>query len=228
MGSRILFSAAFGGLAPTLLKAVIASQNSGFRPSLIFADPMTAIDVVGGFLFVILIMGALGAGIAYAFQESDMKKAFFIGLGVPSLLTVGSVTASQPPPVGTQLEQSQSRRLGITAVVHAAQRSNTQQRAILFKFPDGLKVTEFLAIFAVEDREDVARTFKVGEAVGVPVNATTVELDSSVYFSEKIIIPRNAPSEIVINLRTERNRWYGVWSAMGVRSRPIRLVPVRK
>ena len=228
MGSRILFSAAFGGLAPTLLKAVITSQNSGFRPSLIFADPMTAIDVVGGYLFVMMIMGSLGAGVAYAFQERNMRKAFFIGLGVPSLLTVGSVTASQPPPVGTQLGQSLSHRPGIVAVLHAAQGSTQKKKAILFKFPDSLKVTELLAIFDVEDGETVARTFKVGEAVDVPIGADTVELDSAVYFSERISIPRNASGQIDIELQAERNRWYGFWSAMGVRSRPIRLVPRTK
>jgi hypothetical protein len=228
MGSRILFSAAFGGVAPTLLKAAIASQNSGFRLSLIFSDPRFALDVVGGFFIGAVIMGALGAGVAYAFQERDMRKAFFVGLGVPSLLTVGAVTASQPSPVGIQLESSMWHRFQFMGVLHATQRPSPQPSTILFKFPNDMKVTELLAIFEVENGKDVARTFKVGEELQVPPGARNVQLDSAVYFSPEITLPGNAPAQTVIELQPEDNGWFGFWSALGVHSRPIRLKQVQR
>jgi hypothetical protein len=158
-----------------------------------------------------------------------MKKAFLIGLGLPSLLTMGTVAATQVPPVGQRSDTpaaAERRYITLMPTVHAAQGQPSEEVNVLFKFPKGLKVVELLAIFDVKDGEDVARAFKVGEVVKVPPGTKSIELDSSIYFSEEIDLRRRVSGQLVIELRAEPNRWFGFWSGLGVRSRPIRLVPI--
>src|SRR6266852_1398137 len=85
----IFVTGAFGGIAPILLQLAI-DLTQGRRK----------VDAIGlSILIGMLIYAVLGGGLSLIWKESDLKKVFYIGLGLPSLLTIasGNITAPQQP-----------------------------------------------------------------------------------------------------------------------------------
>lgn len=72
----IFSAAALGGMAPTLVKQarIIADGGPLPRPAILVA---------------LVIYLTLGGCIALIFKETDLKKAFFLGIGVPALIVSG-------------------------------------------------------------------------------------------------------------------------------------------
>ena len=83
-----LLVAALGGITPNLLTlAVQLTAKNSELPSPTY--------VIG-----LLIFASLGAAIAYIWEEGNLKKAFYLGVGLPSLIQLNVAnfgTASQPP-----------------------------------------------------------------------------------------------------------------------------------
>ena len=72
----IFLAAALGGMAPTLVKQARIIADGGPLPS-------------PSILVALIIYLALGGCIALIFKETDLKKAFFLGIGVPALIVSG-------------------------------------------------------------------------------------------------------------------------------------------
>ncbi len=76
---RIGLAAAFGGMSQNLLMiAVDLTKEKAEMPEITF--------VIG-----LAIFGLMSAGLALVWDENDLKKAFYLGLSLPSIiqLTVG-------------------------------------------------------------------------------------------------------------------------------------------
>lgn len=73
----VLLSAAFGGVTPNLLRLAIGLTNE------------TA-ELPGiSYLLGLLIFAIVGALVALIWEETDLKKAFYLGLGLPAFIQVG-------------------------------------------------------------------------------------------------------------------------------------------
>jgi len=87
---KIIFATgAFGGIAPILLQLAIDLTQGRKR-----------VEAIGlSILIGMAIYAGLGGGLSLIWKETDLKKVFYIGLGLPSLLTIasGNITAPQPP-----------------------------------------------------------------------------------------------------------------------------------
>ncbi|MEK7397679.1 MAG: hypothetical protein AAB116_12175 [Candidatus Poribacteria bacterium] len=89
----VALSAAFGGLSPNLLSLGMDFINGKNLPNFTY--------FIG-----ILIFAGMGAVVALIWRETDLKKAFYLGIGLPALIQVSAKSFSEKPPtVGYQYEQ---------------------------------------------------------------------------------------------------------------------------
>jgi hypothetical protein len=83
-----IFAGAVGGVAPNLVRLIV--NYSSPTPQPITSQPVSYCMAMVGF-------AALGALVVWAFQETNLKQALFIGVGLPSLLQVATLQSSVGP-----------------------------------------------------------------------------------------------------------------------------------
>src|SRR6266581_1493956 len=88
----------FGGIAPTMLRiGVDLSQRHG-----------SVAEINGSILLGMAIFFIMGGAVAAIWNEVDLKKVFYIGLGLPSLITVATSTATAPQATAELLPKTTS------------------------------------------------------------------------------------------------------------------------
>jgi hypothetical protein len=86
-----VIAAALGGISPNLMSlGIMLTTGEGELPQLTY--------VLG-----LLIFALLGGAVSFFWREIDPKRAFFLGLGLPSIIQIGindlsNQTAPEPPP----------------------------------------------------------------------------------------------------------------------------------
>src|SRR5438874_8134626 len=96
-----ILAGAIGGVAPNVLRLIVNYSSPSPQP--IIAAPI-------GYCLAIVGFAVLGAIVVWIFQETDLKRAFYVGIGLPSLLQVTTLQLAQspnphgvaPPPAGAQ------------------------------------------------------------------------------------------------------------------------------
>ncbi len=84
----ILFAAAFGGISPNLLRLAVTLMGENPRlPELTY-------------LLGLSIFAMMGAVVAWIWEETDFKKAFYLGIGLPALIQMSAVEIRQASPTG--------------------------------------------------------------------------------------------------------------------------------
>ena len=84
----ILFAAAFGGISPNLLRLAVTLMGENPRlPELTY-------------LLGLMIFAIMGAVVAWIWEETDFKKAFYLGIGLPALIQMSAVEIRQASPTG--------------------------------------------------------------------------------------------------------------------------------
>jgi hypothetical protein len=87
LNKAAVFAGAIGGIAPNLLRLAISLTAD--PPKEVTSQPVS-------YAFGILVLGGIGAFITWAWQEDNLRKAVYIGLGLPSLLQVAGSELSRP------------------------------------------------------------------------------------------------------------------------------------
>jgi hypothetical protein len=96
-----IFAGALGGIGPNILRLII--NYSSPTPQHMIGQPIQYCLAMVGF-------AVLGAAAVWVFQEVDLKRALYLGIGLPSLLQVGTLQLSPsskapemaPPMAGAQ------------------------------------------------------------------------------------------------------------------------------
>jgi hypothetical protein len=91
MKKHAILAAAFGGASPNLIfLAVVLTKPGAELP-------------MGTFYLGVLLYAAMGAVMAWVWEEASLKKAFYIGLGLPAFIqaNLGNISAeyAKPQPV---------------------------------------------------------------------------------------------------------------------------------
>jgi hypothetical protein len=102
INKAVIFAGAVGGVAPNFLRLIV--NYSSPSPQRIMPDGQI------GYWLAVVGFGLLGALVVWIFQEAELKRAFYVGIGLPSLLQVTTLTWAQsphqytvaPPPAGVE------------------------------------------------------------------------------------------------------------------------------
>jgi hypothetical protein len=82
--SAIALTAGFGGISPNLLRIAIDLTEK------------KEVAYIGiGYVIGLLLFAIMGAGVAVIWGETDFKRAYYLGVGLPSLMQVAIATATQ-------------------------------------------------------------------------------------------------------------------------------------
>jgi len=176
----ILLVGALGGIFPTLLRLAIGLSQNQIEPK----------DVRISMLLAMVIFAVCGAIVAGIWGEVDLKKVFYLGIGLPSFLTVMTSSASAPPP------SVQAQTTG----QHVPQLS--------LSLPPNIVASHPQIIFQMEHG---TKSVPYQPTVQVPEGATSFSVHSS--RGDSGMIPITSPK---VTLRSETDPWYGFKYAFGV------------
>ena len=208
----VLLVGAFGGIAPVLLR--IAVDLSQKNQSLSEVNVSVALGMA-----IFAIMGAIVAAI---WHEVDLRKVFYIGLGLPSLITVAASTSSAPPaaalPSKPPTVASMSWAEGMFRNV-----SGGSSRRVKIVLPPEVGYNGAEAIFYLASGS-ITTPIRAGEEMAVPDEANAVMISSPVAPSERIALgSMPAGSVTTLRLAAQKDPLFGLRYAVGLHSKPFRL-----
>lgn len=205
---------AFGGIAPTLLRIGVdlSQQNKSVG------------EINSSVLVGMAIFAMLGGAVAAIWNEVDLKKVFYLGLGLPSLITVVTTTATMPQ------RSAEAELVPKTAAV-----ATMDWQPVLFQSTGGGKVRILLpsevgyngavATFYRSDNSSVNIPIRAGADVSTPDRSVAVTVSSPVAQSDRVTLGSSAQSStVVIRFTAQKDPYYGLLYAVGAHSKPFKLI----
>jgi len=203
MTSKIIAAGALGGISPTLIRLAIDFVNGNSSIS-----QLNASIILGIALFAFL-----GACVAGVWGETDLKKVFYVGLGLPSLVTVIASHGSAPATNVASLFSPNAVFAADDAV---------PGRSLKVQLPADLAGTQPRVVFSTQTGDQTVAMSNDG-IVAVPPSATSVHIQSSVGSSNQVVLPRTAGAQTTLQTTAEKSAWYGFKYAVGLHSQPFSL-----
>ncbi len=184
----IMCVGAVGGMFPTLLRLGIGLSQDQIKPT----------DVHVSVLLAMAIFAVCGGIVAAVWGEVDLKKVFYLGIGLPSFLTVMTSSASAPP-VQAQAPASHVPQLSLSLPANVV----NSKPQIVFNSEHGTSVVPYQPTVQVPSG---TTSFSVQSSRG---NSSTIPLTSQ-----------------KMTFRSESDPWYSFKYALGVNgAKPETLVP---
>ena len=213
--SIVLLSAAFGGISPNLFRlAVSLTEGDAELPQL-------------SYFLGLLIFALMGAGVAYIWEETNLKKAFYLGLGLPAFIQMSTgeissteVAASfmqQPAPVSSgQLTENQTA-YPIRIIPASMWQDSTRTLTItLEKY-----IPKYTIIFSSDEDilEKIVRTRpkELSKSFPIPSFATRFQIKVSSSVSEPQPIAPEPGAILKYRVTVEESMWKGFLQALGFR-----------
>jgi hypothetical protein len=201
----------FGGTTPFILRIALGLANQDDKAKTAVRDPWMILGIV--------FLGLLGGALAAIWKETDLKKAFQLGIGLPSLLTVFNTGASAPPKVASDV----LRHLLRSETVYAASKV-VEGRKLKIDVPAEVSKSSMSAVFNDSPNGRLVVSFTSGTEIDVPKEATSVEVKSDLFEAEPATLP--ASPNVLIGLTftiAERKPFYGFLYSIGIQSHVYRL-----
>ena len=178
-----------------------------------------------------VIWAVLGVAVALIWGEKNLRRVFYLGVGLPSLLQLNIGNLSQAP----SPDQNSSATSYIGAVIPAAYAKppdlDIQGRTITFTRTERSPSSEgYRVIFyssAEKSRAVISIDFK-NQIVPVPDDAAslTVEFQGS-QSGERIALPGQPNAAMKVQIDIQKKGWSGFLQSIGVRSASPYAVHVR-
>jgi len=226
--TSILLSAAFGGISPNL-----------FRLAVTLTQPNAELPQPTYFLGL-LIFALMGAGVAYIWEETNLKKAFYLGLGLPAFiqLSAGEISSTEMtayfhremPRVATAAPANRDMATPFHFIPAAFRQDSTEIRTItitLEKF-----IPTYTIIFASDENvlekivrsrpRELVRTFRV------PQFATQFKIKIRNSFSEPQPLPPEPGAASRYRVTVKESIWKGLLEAIGFRDTGLTIVVVKE
>jgi len=213
-GFVVIAVGAFGGIAPTLLRIGVdlSQQNKSVS------------EINSSVLVGMAIFAMLGGAVAAIWNEVDLKKVFYLGLGLPSLITVVTTTATMP-------QRSAEADLAARPVTVAAlnlqpvlfqSAGNGKVRIVL---PSEVGYKDAVATFYRSDNSSVNIPIRAGADIPTPDRSVAVVVSSPVAQSDRVALgPQAQNSTVVIKFAAQKDPFYGLLYAVGAHSKPFKLI----
>lgn len=217
MKTQVILAAGFGGVAPNLLKIAL----------LLTAGPVASPDVafILTYSFGLVILAILGIVTAWALKETDIKKALFIGMGLPAFFQVSAANISQ----------IYATKSNVTKTEKTAFISPSLFSGVAFAEPPrpiktltvknltiqitGNKIPESIVFFSADRKSSqvvpISSTDTV-KNVEIPISANTQSFTVNYQgvASQEVGIDSLA-AKPVVSVKIEENNWSGFFRAIG-------------
>jgi len=193
-------AAAFGGVVSSLFALALDLTQGKRLPN-------------GSYLLGLTILGALGAAVAFFFEETNRRKAFFLGISLPSLIQVGGANMTRAD------AGSAKQALLLFPVVRAAELAGPAPNRLL-KMEADEKVTGYEVIFSSADgrrEEKVLVERAPGKAVAVPGYAARFAIQVGSARSVSQPLPAEPEATFGFRLSVRPNTWSGLQRSLGKR-----------
>ncbi len=205
---------ALGGIAPTLLRIGVdlSQQNKS-------VSEINSSVLVGMAIFAIL-----GGAVASIWNEVDLRKVFYLGVGLPSLITVATTTATMP-------QRSAEAELVPKPAAVAAMNwqpvffQSTGSGKVRILLPSEVGYNGAVATFYRSDNSSVNIPIRAGVDISTPDRSVAVAVSSPVAQSDRVALgPSAQSSTVVIRFTAQKDPLYGLLYAVGAHSKPFKLI----
>src|SRR5271166_2120078 len=176
----IVLVGSLGGVFPTLLRLGISLSQNQIRMA----------DVNASLLLAMVIFAVCGGIVAGVWGEVDLKKVFYLGIGLPSFLTVMTSSASSP------------------AVAHAQVAVHQAPGQLTLSLPADIVASKPQIVF---NSDYGSSTVPFSSMLQVPPGTTSFSVLSPRGDSSTIPLTSNKMS-----LHAKTDPWYGFKYAFGV------------
>lgn len=208
----IILSAAFGGISPNVFRlAVSLTQGNDDLPG-------------ATYLLGLLIFAVMGAAVALIWEETDFKRAFYLGIGLPAFIQMGAGEISTaekmatltPAPARVAVQQHAPRYADM-AVLPAARRSEGRQIKLIFReyqprcsvvFAGGDSTAQLPVDFP-------PRT--LNKTVKVPDFAGSFRIRIGVSYSNPLTLDNDPDTIPAYRITVVKSWWNGFRQALGLR-----------
>lgn len=220
----IFIAAAFGGISPNLLRlAVSLMKEEAELPGVTYA-------------LGLLIFAMMGGVVAYIWEETDLKKAFYLGIGLPALIQMGAGEISKQPVAFTEpaavtqpfaLQESGIQLMPVAFMQDTNRDANkrvqldTKQLTVTLS-KRKKEVTVYLYGPREKTMQEEKLTFKFREnekTINIPANITSMQVQIGDVKSNKWDFP--AQRALTCNVEIVESMWRGLFQAFGFRATGI-------
>lgn len=198
-----IFAGAVGGVAPNFVRLIVTYSSSS--PQRMIPDQQIE------YCLAVIGLAVLGAIVVWIFQETDLKRAFYVGIGLPSLLQVTTLQLAQspmshdvaPPPAGARvsislISSAYAQEVPPTGVPAPGRKliltgnTNTTQCAVSFYATDDKLISTKPAAQEVEVPEKAAKfAIQVGRSISP---SYSIEATPNAVINAKVTITEKAGS----------------------------------
>lgn len=198
---RILLAGAFGGMFPSLFNlATLLTGKEASMPS-------------PTFWLGVLVFAVMGAAVTMVWTETDLPKAFYLGIGLPSLLQAGAGYVSE-----NQIKTAALPRTIAELFVKEAhaQAPSLEGRTIIVT--PGAKSPSSAVFYSKDGKRQIVPLTQQGQqTIQVPPDASEVGFKVGESASERVPLPSAPNASGQYKVDAQPNIWSGFQRAIGVR-----------
>ena len=203
----VLISAAFGGISPNLLNLGISLTKGGTLPEWTY--------IIGLMVFAIL-----GAGVAAVWKETDLKRAFYLGIGLPTLIQLNVNSVYQQDYTISSIDKT--AMFTFVSTVNAQDLNPIEGRKIEFIVPNQ-SIAQYDVVFLSRDssKKLLQKINIAGRVIiDVPDFASFIVIGKGFSKSAKVRLPQEPNTIITIEVSMKKKKWSGFLQSIGIRRVP--------
>lgn len=199
----VLLSGAFGGIAPNLLfLGMSLTQGRGLPEA--------------SFLVGLMLFGAMGAIVTRIWGETELKRAFYLGLGLPALVQVGGNTIA-----GADMSASLAGAKFALISSAYAQENPIAGRTLTITTDGDASKNDYIVEFKSEQPGTVTTkklSVPTSSPINVPPDAYTITIKKGNSVSNELKLSTTPNSSMSIKASLKKNTWSGLKQAFGVKN----------
>jgi hypothetical protein len=216
---RAIFAGALGGVAPNLLRLIL--NYSSPNPQHIINQPVQYSLAMMGFAI-------LGGLVVWVFEETNLKQALFLGIGLPSLFQIGSLQSAPslaPPPIAPGTQASIS--LLSSAYAQPPPSSSVSVPGRTLDLTANKNIPYTVAFYRADNSLTSSSPVTNPAAVAVPSDATKFALQVGASTSTSYGLPTTSAATIKADVTINEKPTSGFIQGLGLAKAPQYDIAVR-